>query len=303
MAATLARSFKYWHKDSAIQFILVTDQKTLLPKDLSDISVIEIEPGSYGEGFSPKLYLDVFAPAGQTLFVDADCLCVGNLEPAFEHFKGRSVSVVGGIINNGEWFGDVALICQKFGVKALPKFNGGIYYLEKDDLAKNIFNAARELESRYDEIGLVRLRNRPNDELLIAIAMAVHDQWGIPEDGTIMAEPLNFGCGVQIDVLKGTATLLNVPGHKNYHPHWPLKEAHPLVVHFLGGHTDSSPYTREAMRLQKHIGEGWPASIATLYAKAVCSVPEYLAGTFKDSFRPAYRKLFGARAVARSNRI
>jgi hypothetical protein len=303
MAANLARSFKYWHKDSAIQFALVTDQKQLLPKDLSDISIIEIEPGSYGEGFSTKLNLDVFAPAEQTLFVDADCLCVGNLEPAFERFKGRSVSVIGGTISSGEWFGDVTLVCQRFGVKALPKFNGGIYYLEKNYLVESIFNTARELEPRYDEMDLVRLRSRPNDELLIAISMAVHDQWGIPEDGTIMAEPLNFGCGIEIDVLKGAATLFNNPSHRNYQPHWPLEEAHPLVVHFLGGYTDRSPYTREAMRLQKHMGEGWPASLATLYAKVFCSAPEYLIETLKDSLRPAYRKLLGTRAIARSNRI
>lgn len=132
MAVNLARSFKWWHRNSSIRFIIVTDQKRSIPSDLSDIKVIELQPGQYGQGFSPKLYLDKLAPAEQTLFIDADCLCVGSLESVFNRFAKHAVSVVGGTISEGEWFGDVAALCQRFGVEALPKFNGGIYYLEKE---------------------------------------------------------------------------------------------------------------------------------------------------------------------------
>ena len=79
MAINLARSFFWWHNGSEIQFFIATDQRRLLPRDLPRVSIINILPGQYGSGFSPKLHLDKIALADQTLFVDADCLCVREI--------------------------------------------------------------------------------------------------------------------------------------------------------------------------------------------------------------------------------
>jgi hypothetical protein len=303
MAVNLARSFKLWHKNSSIKFTIATDQKHLFPPDLSDIQFIELQPGQYGKGFSPKWHLDKIAPADKTLFIDADCLCVGSLESVFDRFAGHAVSVVGRKFSEGEWFGDIAAVCQRFNVEALPKFNGGIYYLEKGEVSDRVYKTARELAPQYDEIGLRRLRNRPNDELLMAIAMAIHGQTCIPEDGSIMAEPLNFACGIKIDVFKGTAALWNLPGHPKYQETWPLTEAHPIVVHFLGAYTDSTPYISEALRLEKVIVQGWPVWAATFYVMVTCSFPQTFWNFTKDVLRPVYRKLFGVRPVLKSNKI
>src|SRR5262249_10105677 len=129
MACALARSFKLWHRHSDIGFFLATDaDPASLPADLSDIKIIPLLPGEYGCGFSPKIHLDKIAPAERSLFVDADCLCVGSLAGAFEAFEGHAVSVIGREISNGEWAGDVAAICRLFNVPALFRFNGGVYY-------------------------------------------------------------------------------------------------------------------------------------------------------------------------------
>jgi len=68
MAVNLARSFKWWHKNSDIKFAIATDQAYLIPPDLSDILIIELQPNQYGQGFSPKLHLDKISPADNTLF-------------------------------------------------------------------------------------------------------------------------------------------------------------------------------------------------------------------------------------------
>ncbi|MEL6166224.1 MAG: hypothetical protein AAFR37_21590, partial [Cyanobacteria bacterium J06628_3] len=257
MAVNFARSFKWWHKDSDIRFVLATDQKQLIPPDLQDIEVIELQPGQYGHGFSPKLHLDKLALAQQTLFIDADCLCVGSLESVFDRFEGRAVSVVGSSISEGEWFGDVAAVCQRFGVKALPKFNGGVYYLEKGELSGHVYAKARELEPHYEEIGLTLLRGRPNDELLMAIAMAMNNQVGIPDDGSIFTDPQACPVGLSIDVLRGKSRLINPPPPHSKHQAWyPLEEAHPLLVHFLGHHTTTYPYLREELRLWLVLSKG-----------------------------------------------
>ncbi|MEM7554055.1 MAG: hypothetical protein AAF378_08140 [Cyanobacteria bacterium P01_A01_bin.84] len=304
MAVNLARSFKWWHKASSVKFFIATDQKHLLPSDLSDIGVIELTPGQYGQGFSPKLHLDKLAPAEQTLFVDADCLCTGSLEPVFNSFVGHDVSVIGNTISQGTWFGDIASVCERFQVESLPKFNGGVYYLQKNEISDRIYATARKLEPQYDEIGLVRLRNRPNDELLMAIAMALHNQSPLTEDGSIMSDPQACPGGLHIDVLRGKSRLINPPLPDPKHQAWyPFSEVSPVLVHFLGHHTTIYPYKREELRLFLVSNQGWMVWAADIWATLFCSIPRLSVRTFKDIFRPMYQKLFGTRSVSVSNRV
>lgn len=303
LAVNLARSFKRWHRDSSIKFAIVTDCPEAIPSDLHDVQVIPIAPGQYGTGFSPKLHIDRLAPADRTLFLDADCLCVGPLDSVFDRFAGRAVSVIGGHIRDGEWFGDVHSVCRRFAVDKLPKFNGGVYYVERGERSRRVYETARQLEPLYDDIGLQRLRGKPNEELLMAIAMAIHGESGIAEDGSIMAEPLNFASGLWVDVLGGRARLLNLPEHPQYRPHWPLREARPLIVHFLGSFTDRGPYAVEEMRLDRVMARGWPAWAATLLATATRRLPYLATESLKNLLRPAYHRLFGYRPVPVSERI
>lgn len=304
MAVNLARSFKHWHPHREIEFYLATDQRQLIPEDLADIHIIDLQPDQYGKGFSPKIHLDEMAPAQQTLFIDADCLCVGSIVPIFERFQGHAVSVVGSPVSTGEWFGDVAAVCQRFGVPAIPKFNGGLYYLEKGELSDRIYQTARELEPQYDDIGLVRLRNRPNDELLMAISMALHGESAIPEDGTLFTDPFACPGPLKVDVLRGGSTLVNPPAPHPLHREWyPWQTVHPTIVHFLGHHTTVYPYTREALRLQLTVGKGWPIALSDLWATVVCTIPQMGAMYLKTLLRPLYRQLFGTRAVPLSERV
>jgi len=303
MAVNLARSFRHWHKDSSIQFALVTDQKHLIPDDLSDINVIEIEPGSYGKGFSTKLHLDSFAPAEQTLFIDADCLCYGPLEPVFDRFRGRPVSVVGELISDGECWGDVRSFCEQFSLDGISKFVGGIYYLERGEVASQVFATARRLESQYDEIGLRRLRGVPNEEPLVSIAMALHGQKPIPEDGSIKADLMFYPSKVEVDVFRGKASLWNLPGSSRYNPAWPLRESHPLVVHFNCTFAERGYYAREAVRLYKVLNKGWPLPVADSYAYITQDIPDIMQESLKDLLRPMYRRVLGVRKVKKSNRM
>jgi hypothetical protein len=303
MAVNLARSFKCWHQESPIKFAIATDQKKLIPPDLSDIQIIELQPGQYGQGFSPKLHLDKIAPTEKTLFIDADCLCVGPLESVFDRFAGHAVSVIGGTISQGEWFGDVAAVCTSFGLMSLPKFNGGVYYLERGDLSSIVYATARELEPRYDEIGLIRLRNRPNDELLMAIAMSLNGQIPIPDDGSIMSDPQCCPGEFTIDVFRGVSRLVNPTAPHPKHQNWyPFHEVSPVIVHFLGDHTNVYPYIREKLRLQLVQSKSFPLWLSDLYAALFCSIPSLSVQVLKVVLRPIYRYLFGYRSVSRSSR-
>lgn len=304
MAVNLARSFWLWNAVSGIDFYLATDQPQLLAEDVKHfVKIIPIEPGALGEGFSPKLHLDKLAPAGQTLFIDSDCLIYGNIEDVFKRFEGHSVSVVGGYISTGEWFGDVAAICKKYNIKQLPKFNGGIYYLENGDKAAKVYELARKLETQYDEIGFVRLRERPNDEVIVALAMALNNEKPIVDDGTIMSDPLSCPGNYATDVIKGKTTLYNPPKPSPLHQDWcPFEKVHPLVIHFLGHHSLNYQYKKDVSLLLAA-----STNKLTAWRKIAATVSiefrERLKESVKDLFRPVYKMFFGTRAIKRSERL
>lgn len=298
LGVTLARSFVRWHPESDIRFTLVTDRRDLLPPDIIErAEIVEVQPGEFGTGFSPKLHLDRLTTADRTLFIDADCLCVGALDAVFERFAGHAVSVVGTEPSEGEWCGDIGARVRYFGVTAMPKFNGGVYYLERGELCTRIYETARSLEPRYDELGFWRLRNHPNEEVLISVAMAVHGEHVVPDDGTIMGDMSHYPHGLALDVLNGGATMLNWPGDPRYEPANPRTDAHPLVVHFCGYHAQRHPYPAEAQRLELTVARGWPDSLATAWVGLTHALPAHAIRIAKDVLRPLYRSLFGYRPM------
>ncbi|MFD0941969.1 hypothetical protein [Pedobacter boryungensis] len=304
LAVNLARSFYLWHQKSDITFFIVTDLPHLVEEDvLKYAKIITVKKGELGEGFSPKLHLDKLAPEGQTLFIDSDCLIFGNLDNLFERFKGKSVSVVGGYIADGEWFGEIKEICKQFNIPHIPKFNGGIYYLEKGKMASKVYAKARELEKDYDKIGFVRLRNRPNDEVLMALAMQLYEMTPLVDDGTIMSDPQACPGGYEIDVITGKRWMLNPPKPSPLHQDWyPFEKVEPIVVHFLGYYTQHYPYKREVYLLDKKLKNklNWSAKA---YAKLLIESPERIKNKFKKLFRPIYRVIFGTRKIVKSERI
>lgn len=304
MALTLARSFLKWNADSGIGFLLVTDQKFELPKELGSVKVIRIEPGALGKGFAPKLHLDQLAPTDATLFIDADCLCFGELTSVFKRFRGRDVSVVGGSISHGDWFGDVAGVCAHFGLPSLPKFNGGIYYLERGVKANAVYRRARELEREYDTLGLVRLRQSPNDELLMAIAMAIEGCSALPDDGTILGDPLSCPRIGEIDVIRGIAKLSNPPpGNVDHSVSYPVRAIQPRVLHFLGDYTSHSSYRAARGTLEFAQASGLPVSVVSPLIAALYKRPALAWKRVKPLIRPAFHRAFGVRRIKTSERV
>ncbi len=304
MAINLARSFFWWHRASDIRFFIATDLSISIPRELKRIEIIRLRPGELGKGFSPKLHLDKLAPTSETLFVDADCLCVGNLRPVFEKFTSHEVSVIGREERDGELFGDIKVRCQAVGITAVPRFCGGLYFLRRGALCSRVFDRARELEKRYDELKMVRLRGVPNEEPLIGLAMGLYNQHPIPEDGTVKAEPMFFSGKTEIDVFAGTARLTNIEGKPKPYPDWNMPvEAHPLIVHFNCTYAEKPPYISEVCRLERVMHGGWPKTLATVYALLLHRLPFSVIQGAKDLMRPLYSALFGTRRIKPSKRV
>ncbi|MBS0223449.1 MAG: hypothetical protein JSR91_22195 [Proteobacteria bacterium] len=305
MAFALARSFLYWNRDRDIDFHLVTDLDVDLPRDLSGIKVRRLARGELGIGFSPKLHLDRLAPADQTLFIDADCLCLGPLADVFDRFAGHGVSVFGEEVSTGHWFGDIEPLCARFAVPALPCFNGGVYYVEPGEKAAALYARARELEPHYDTIGLVRLRGRPNDEILVSIAMAEFRQVAIPDDGTVFACLEHYPLIHDLSVLDGICRMSNpARPHRLHDPKRPVGHAAPRrIAHFLNSYTDHWRYRTEILKLRLILAGRMPEILARSLAATSVALPGWSAEFAKDALRPMYRRMFGVRPIAPSKRI
>lgn len=303
MAIHLARSFLLWNRDSDIAFYLATDTQDPMPADLAGIQVLRHAPGELGAGFSMKLRMDELLRADQTLFIDADCLCMGPLASVFDRFEGRAVSVVGEWVRDGEWFGDITRTRGHFDLHAMPKFNGGVYFIERGALASQVYARARSLEAHYDELGLVRLRGCANEELLMSIAMAEHGCAPLPDDGSVHGELFAAPLLHHVDVVRGEAVLSNPPaGHAAHREGYPVRVIHPVIVHFLGDFTRKWRYKAQVRTLAL-IAHGVPRSLARLAMRVGYALPASLGERLVDHLRPVYHRLFGVRAVRASDRV
>ena len=83
----------------------------------------------------------------------------GSLESVFDQFKGNSVSAIGDTLTEGDFFCDVASVLKKLRLSYMPRFVGGIYYIEKNDISSKVFDYARSLLLRYDDLSLIRLKS------------------------------------------------------------------------------------------------------------------------------------------------
>lgn len=159
------------------------------------------------------------------------------------------------------------------------------------------------LKKKYNEIGFIRLRNRPNDEVLMALAMQLHGQVPVADDGTIMSDPQACPGNYVVNVIKGKTKLTNPPLPHPAHQSWyPFTEVSPLVVHFLGDHTRNYPYKKEAYRLEMKAAEK-SGLITEVKALVIFQLPKRLKHIIKNIFRPVYRFFFGTRGVDQSERI
>jgi len=305
MACNLAMSFLYWNKDSGIQFYLVTDRADLVPAKLrADINIIAKTPDELNKGFSSKLQIGEFIQTKQTLFIDADCLVYGNLNEVFELFEGHSTSVIGFNLTEGIDTGfcrDIKSVLAKTGTSYFPMFCGSIYYIEEGETAHNIFRYANSLLSSYDDLGLIRLRNRENEEPLISLSMAKFKQQPVNDTGFIKADRMYYD-NLSSNILQGRARLWSdkqapVPIYST------LLESQPKIVHFNASYSEIFEYKSEVSRIRKVYLYHWPKTFANVYAFLGHIMPGKLSKFTKDRLRPLYRLLFGYRKIQPSQRI
>lgn len=302
MAATLARSFRWHHRDSDIAFTIATDDPTKIPADVAAWTRIHLIEDRSKVGFELKLSLDRYARAEQTLFIDADCLVTRNLTEVFDELSGHAVTALGKNVAEGEWFGDLANRATAIGSDFIPVFVGALYYFEKGDLRDAVFNIARAYADRYDELEIVRLRGRKNEEPLISIGLAKNGLKVLPDDGRFKGDVMGFDGPVSVNVLTGSVSFQSPKKDILLAPEC-QGAASPAIAHFNDAYTSLWQYRKEAHRLYALLAKNQPPALAALSSFLTVELPGRLTSWGKETFRPLYHRLFGVRKRQQNERV
>lgn len=218
----------------------------------------------FGSGVRQKLYLDQYSPYDETLFIDSDCLALGNLDAFWIAFVGQSFGVPGfRYLRKGSTdpFIDVDFVLDHLGLSALPKFNGGSYYFTRSPEASAFFETARKVMDDWRELRLAPFRrNGPNDESVYSVAMAMHNMSLTYMGSGGMWTPCGYRGKLSLDGIRGTCSFEKEGEIRT-----------PEIIHFPGEYIYSFPYVRECARIGKQLGQSSEslAGLARSYALSV----------------------------------
>jgi hypothetical protein len=241
---------------------LVTDSTD--PEILNLFTEVVPYRPEYGSGVRQKLFIDLYSPYQETLFIDSDCLVLGNLDSFWTAFSGQIFGVPGfKYQEKGDLdpYLDVNHVLEALHVTRLPKFNGGTYYFVRSPQATEFFTTARNLLDNSSSLRMREFRrNGPADEAIYAAAMAVHQIPLTSMGPGGMWTPCGYKGPLHLDALRGTCSF--------------EKEGMmlaPEVVHFPGEYVYSFAYARERAKLKAHV-EGKKISASTLAGSFIKSV-------------------------------
>lgn len=174
-------------------------------RDWADASLFDIVipwRSDLGKGFFPKLCLDQYTPFKETLYIDADCLVVRNLDFIWDLYREIDLGFVGQRISSGYWYTDIPTLIASLGVNSIPSLNSGMLFLRLGESGSRLLRRAREvfLDDRYvfDNTG----GSRP-DEMPLAIVFAEQGLDPPDDGGTTMRTPIGIVGEIDIDVLSG----------------------------------------------------------------------------------------------------
>lgn len=192
---------------------------------------------SYGLGVIQKIWIDQYSPYDHTMFIDADCLVTRPFHKELEEIKQFDFTpIVGrflGLEDKEIFMEDLGETLRMIGATEFPKYNGGVYFFKKGDLAKKIFEEARNIAKEAKKLGLKNFdRGGVNDETVFGLALAkLHIRSLYNDNGRMMRTPIGLTGPLTIDVLGGGCSFVKegVP-------------VAPAVCHFAGGYIRSWPY-------------------------------------------------------------
>lgn len=192
-----------------------------------------------GKSFLQKLWIDRYSPFDKTVFIDSDCLIGRDFTDQIESIERYSFTPVcekylePGQVDGDGWVDDIEKALALCGGRVYPKFNGGVYYFDRSDAARKVFEIARSIQTRAREFGLDRPNGRePGDEPIFALALSSLDMLPLYDDhGTLMRTPIGISGGISMDNAFGSFSFLKYGSR-----------VEPAICHFAGDHVNRLEY-------------------------------------------------------------
>ncbi len=160
--------------------------------------------------FFSKLRALEWTEADQVLYIDGDSLAFRRLDPIFEYCQGKGLCVQGRLASSGPWHGvDLAEICRRHDVPALPTFNGGLIYYERTAQCEEFLQTVREYGQRADELGFKRIGPMIPEEPIIALVMAKTGYGHLIPDEMDFTNPASGLIGkLELDVMRNRCSFV-----------------------------------------------------------------------------------------------
>lgn len=267
MAVNIAISLRLSNPETSLA--LVTDVPSALHRKLYD-HIIPIDE-SLGVGFVQKVNMYKYSPFRETLFIDVDCVVLKNIDFIWNGMKGKPVGVLGFKVFSGNFIGTtIESLKSEFKFEFLPSFNGGVYYFERNEQAKLIFDKAIEIfKNKYHELGLGCFDGRPGDEPVMSIAIGVAGIDPLEDtEGKGMYTPVGQHGQFKMDVLKGYCQFMKRE-----------KKVTPAIMHFGGGYPEAFHYRREKAKLKLVYYYKFPKWLSSFLVNATWN-PSYIVYVF-----------------------
>lgn len=200
----LARNLLYSYRMFATQkvpFAIICDKENEYTEEFDDVILLNKAHCN----FLDKLHLYDHLPYDETIFIDADSLAYGDLDEWWDIFKDADdFSLFGYMwtdLDSGRgWFVPNGLKEYEDKVSYIPDFNGGIYYMRRSNMCKEVFRLANYFADHYHEYQFNGFKNVA-DEPILALAMAIEGckPLDIHEKGLVFA-PTRKNAEIDISV-------------------------------------------------------------------------------------------------------
>lgn len=240
IARNLLRSYRFTTKEH-LPFALLCDTENEYTKEFDDVRIFPDPKRAYLD----KLNMFDLLPYDINVFIDADCLCFGDINRLFDIFqKADDFCCYGRVLpleDKTGWFEYENLNedLQKQ-IDYVVGLHGGIYYMRKTEKCKKVLADAKAFSENYTDYKFKGKFETPGDEPVVALSMAVNGCKPIPHDFSSIVCWWEHENLFQLDITNKIA-LCNPLNTKTDIVHWGTR------------FTKSIPYCREVAAMELNL--------------------------------------------------
>ncbi len=182
IAKNLLLSYRFTTK-KPLPFAILCDDENEYTKDFDHVRIFPDPKCAYLD----KLNMFDLLPYDINIFIDADCLCFGDINRLFDIFENADDFCCYGRVlpldDKTGWFeyDNLNADLQKQ-INYVVGLHGGIYYIRKTEKAKKVLDDAKAFTKSYADYKFKGKFETPGDEPVVALSMAVNGCKPIPHD-------------------------------------------------------------------------------------------------------------------------